>query len=394
MANSYPPNAPPQPPSPPPSPGSPEGDYEDPSSITLSDQAAALVRIASVLGTGPGTACDLSSWVLGANPCEWQTPRVACSSTGGSDGGPTVVALDLSQCTGPLRNLTDEAGATSTYVGGAPLPAAELVTLVDLSQLSLRNTAVQGALPRGLSRLTALRFVDLALVPADVSAGAGGAVLTGSGLNGTLPDAWSALVSLEQLSLHGARLTGGLPRAYSALTRLQGLDLSADMSVQSAGLSGQLPSEWSALGALSLVVFRGQQGLTGPLPVDWANGMHSLQVIDVSGCRLSGPLPPQWSALRALQELHADNNSFSGRLPPEWGQGLAALRQLTVQYCRLEGTLPPQWSALGALQVLDGSGNTLLSGALPTPYSTMAALRVLDLERCSLNGEGGESGKV
>jgi hypothetical protein len=65
--------------------------------------------------------------------------------------------------------------------------------------------------------------------------------ITYSGLNGTLPSAYSALTRVATLAFHGNQLSGTLPGSWSTLTNVDAIYLLNNK------LSGTLPPSWSAL---------------------------------------------------------------------------------------------------------------------------------------------------
>ncbi len=126
-------------------------------------------------------------------------------------------------------------------------------------------------------------------------------------LGGRLPVDWAGGMSaLAVLSLTSCGLGGPLPAAWAAMTRLAELDLGRN------ALTGPLPPEWSGLGSLRRLVVAGNR-LAGVLPPEWADGMGSLAVLDGSDNRgLSGQLPSGYTALSTLEQLRLRNCSLSG----------------------------------------------------------------------------------
>jgi Leucine-rich repeat (LRR) protein len=120
-------------------------------------------------------------------------------------------------------------------------------------------------------------------------------------LTGSIPN-WSALTSLQYLSLGGNRLTGSIPD-WSTLTSLQYLSLGNNR------LTGSIP-DWSALTSLQTLSLVKNQ-LSGSIP-DWST-LTSLQYLYLSYNQLTGSIP-DWSALTNLQRLFLNSNQLCGKI--------------------------------------------------------------------------------
>lgn len=126
-------------------------------------------------------------------------------------------------------------------------------------------------------------------------------------LGGVLPADWAGGMSaLAVLSLASCGVGGPLPGAWAAMAQLAELDLGRN------ALTGPLPPAWSGLRSLRRLVVAGNR-LVGVLPPEWADGMGSLAVLDGSDNRgLSGQLPSSYTALSTLEQLRLRNCSLSG----------------------------------------------------------------------------------
>jgi hypothetical protein len=130
------------------------------------------------------------------------------------------------------------------WATAAPVCLWSRVTCIDANvwQINLSSNNLNGTLPDAVSALTALQYL----------------LLYNNQLTGTLPDSWSAMTALRDLDLSSNQLTGTLPDSWSAMTAMQDLDLSSNQ------LTGTLPDSWSAMTALHYLRLASNQ-LTGPV---------------------------------------------------------------------------------------------------------------------------------
>ena len=105
-----------------------------------------------------------------------------------------------------------------------------------------------------------------------------------------------------------------------------------------------------------------------------------LRTLRLTGCALRGPLPEL--RLRALQELHLNDNQLMGGLEPF--RHCTALRDLDLGSNKLTGGLEPLLRCT-ALQILNLSSNRRLTGGLE-PLKGCTALRELFLFNNFLTG--------
>lgn len=102
-------------------------------------------------------------------------------------------------------------------------------------------------------------------------------------LSGSIPAAWSAMGSLQALSLIANNFTGSLPAAFSKLPKAQVLSFDQNQ------LSGTLPESWGELRPV-VIGLQSNPMLRGPIPRSWAAGMFSpllpIAVLSVCGTNL------------------------------------------------------------------------------------------------------------
>lgn len=188
-----------------------------------------------------------------------------------------------------------------------------------------------------------------------------------TGVSGSVPADWGALVQLEEIVAVNLSLTGNLPSAWSRLRNLKYLELSQNK------LTGQLPDSFQNLRQLViLVVFDNQ--LTGTLPA-WLGELKQLEFLYLGGNKFRGQLPDTLMLLKQLLHLHADENLLTGTIPNNLAQ-LKNLEELWWNGNSLTGTLPDSFKNLMSLKWLNLYDNNL-RGSVPSSWSNLKSLEVL-----------------
>jgi hypothetical protein len=168
-----------------------------------------------------------------------------------------------------------------------------------VSNLKLAFPAVPANIPTEIGALTGLTTLSI-IGDGKIPAGKPPAELT-------------SLRSLSSLRLESTALSVS-PDVSSTLTSLQ--------LIKNAAMSPTLPSSLFASSLTSLVI--NSQSLTSnPLAQIGASSslQGSLKVLDLTQTQLSGTIPGSLANLRALTEVHLDNNQLTGTLPP-FGKGV------------------------------------------------------------------------
>ena len=195
-----------------------------------------------------------------------------------------------------------------------------------VTELSLENQRVSGALPAVIGDLGGLKVLDLSgnrlwgALPREVGNLSVLEVLdlSGNSLSGALPGEVGGLSVLTNLDLSSNNLSGGLPAGLGRLGKLERLDLSGN------GFSGRIPS---GLGRLSSLIYLDLsdnrlsgaiRAVSGRIPAGLGR-LASLEVLDLSGNRLSGAIPAGLGGLSNLERLVLSDNSLSGGIPSELG---------------------------------------------------------------------------
>lgn len=162
-----------------------------------------------------------------------------------------------------------------TACGGTlPSVGAASNSYYPLHTLAASYTPVHGTLPASLA-LPNLRVLHLGLSSSS---------RIQKWTPGTLPESYSSLTQLEQLSLVDLHLTGTLPAVWGQhLTALRALDVYAN------------------------------PGLNGTIPSEWGSGMTDLKILRLVDTRVSGTVPVELGHMTQLADLAIHRTQLSGR---------------------------------------------------------------------------------
>jgi len=154
------------------------------------------------------------------------------------------------------------------------------------------------------------------------------------------------------------------------------------LELSNNGLSGTIPPEIGALGALQeLQLGSWLDALTGEIPPEIGN-LDNLRYLHLSGNELTGAIPPELGSLRNLQGLYLYYNELTGAIPPELGN-LRNLRYLNLSRNELTGAIPPEIGSLDGLDTLNLSRNEL-TGPVPPEIGNLRNLLQLKLDQNTL----------
>ncbi|KAM7489845.1 hypothetical protein LguiB_027329 [Lonicera macranthoides] len=166
-------------------------------------------------------------------------------------------------------------------------------------------------------------------------------------LEGSIPDAFGNMISLESLSLSGCSFEGEIPKSFMNLSRIRSLDLSYN------NLTGQLPELFQRLFALK----------------------NSLESLELSRNKFSGSLP-DFTSFSSLRQLLVDRNKLNGSFPKSFGQS-SPLEYLDLLGNELNGSLP-DLTSFPLLRHLYLTNNKI-QGRLPESIGELSNLKTLDL---------------
>ncbi|XP_022764230.1 probable LRR receptor-like serine/threonine-protein kinase At4g36180 [Durio zibethinus] len=164
-------------------------------------------------------------------------------------------------------------------------------------------------------------------------------------LEGSIPDFFRNLVSLEHLDLSDNELGGEIPEFLGNICTLKTLDLSENYFSRfvPAGLSGCIQN---SLEILSLPWNRFQNSfslsyLTGPLPD--LTQFSSLKYLDIGHNRFNGTVTESLGCLPELEHLDASWNSLEGAISEEHFENLSKLHTLDLSFNLLTFNVSSGW---------------------------------------------------
>ncbi|KAJ9678526.1 hypothetical protein PVL29_020649 [Vitis rotundifolia] len=244
---------------------------------------------------------------------------------------PSLIDLNLQYCS--LPPLTTP--SLSPVNSSAPLAVLDLsyndfdsslyqwlfnftTTLVHLDLYS--NAHLNGSIPEAFGNMTSLEYLDM----------------SGNQLQGSIPEAFGNMTSLEELYLEENKLEGEIPKSLSNLCRLQHLNL------QSNNLSGQLPQDLLACANDTLeILFLYHNQFTGPVPD--LIGFSSLRELYLGYNQLNGTLPISIGQLTKLQWLDIGSNSLQTTISEAHLLHLSQLYYLDLSSNSLTFNLSSEW---------------------------------------------------
>ncbi|KAK6275547.1 hypothetical protein POUND7_005256 [Theobroma cacao] len=256
-----------------------------------------------------------------------------------------------------------------------------LRTQLKATTLVLSNNSISGILPKWIKELN-LSLLDL----------------SHNQITGSIPKFSSNLMTID---LSNNLISGTLTEMIgdnNVLSKLQSLILSDNR------VNGSIPNSFCHIETLEVLQLS-KNKLSANIPDCWRD-YQSLQVLDLSSNNLSGVIPSSIGHLNSLQWLHLSNNSLSGEPPlalkncrdlvvldlgenalsghvPKWiGDGFWQLSVLRLRKNKFSGTIPSQLCHISTLQILDLAENNL-KGKIPYCFADfigMVKTDVSDLE--------------
>eukprot|EP01024_Parvocaulis_polyphysoides_P067996 TRINITY_DN822_c0_g1_i2.p1 TRINITY_DN822_c0_g1~~TRINITY_DN822_c0_g1_i2.p1 ORF type:complete len:271 (-),score=7.33 TRINITY_DN822_c0_g1_i2:553-1365(-) len=134
-------------------------------------------------------------------------------------------------------------------------------------------------------------------------------------------------------------------------------------------ISTSIPEEWSVMDKLREISI-GQLGLTGTLPPQYSI-LSRLETFNFSSNAIEGTLPVEYSTLTNLAEFYCQKNRVTGMLPLQYSK-FVNLEELWIQSNDFTGMLPPQYTEFKSLNLFDARQN-ILTGSVPVEYSVFGS---------------------
>ncbi|XP_015876724.3 receptor-like protein EIX2 [Ziziphus jujuba] len=197
-------------------------------------------------------------------------------------------------------------------------------------------------------------------------------------VQGTIPDIFTNMVSLEYLDLSYNNLEGGLPRSFQNLCSLESLNL------WSSNFSDRLYDSMenlSCAGNTLKHLYLSGNPFWGPFP----NLTRFLSLVDltIDGTKMSGSLPEDLGRLSKLQSLSLVENQLTGSIPDL--TGLSSLKMLFLSKNKLNGSVPESMGQLSSLENLDLSSNSLDGVITEAHFLNLSGLKSLDISKNPLS---------
>uniref|UniRef100_A0A0E0GG69 non-specific serine/threonine protein kinase n=1 Tax=Oryza nivara TaxID=4536 RepID=A0A0E0GG69_ORYNI len=188
----------------------------------------------------------------------------------------------------------------------------------------------------------------------------------GAGIAGKLTPSLARLASLESVSLFGNGLSGGIPSSFSALgPTLHKLNLSRNT------LSGEIPPFLGAFPWLRLLDLS-YNAFSGEIPASLFDPCLRLRYVSLAHNALTGPVPTAITNCSRLAGFDFSYNRLSGELPDQ----LCAppeISYISVRSNSLSGAIAGKLNACRSIDLLDVGSNHF---AGPAPFGLLGLVNI------------------
>ncbi|KAL4618733.1 hypothetical protein ACB092_06G032400 [Castanea dentata] len=387
------------------------------------DQSFALLQFKQLFSPWKNASYDcnisypkMESWKEGTDCCSWD--GVTCDSVRGD-----VIGLDLS-CSWLYGTIPSNASLFD-------LPHLQRLNLASndfndsqissgfgrfakLRYLNLSRSQIEGEVPLELSHLSQLSSLDLSrnswasfetsvvkrLVQnmtklrelhldrvnmysvsltsfRNLSSSLASLTLEGCSLGGSLPDLdIFGLENLRELNLGDNRLSGEIPSSFSSLKALSYLDLGWNY------LNGPIPASFGNLTKVTKL-FLNSNNFTGQIPSSLSN-LKDLNVIDLSYNKFEGSIPMSLGNLTKITDIMLQYNNFTGYIPSSLSH-LKDLKLVNFSHNKFEGSIPVSFGNLTKVTNIMLQHNNF-TGYIPSSLSHLKDLNLVDLSYNKFEG--------
>ena len=293
---------------------------------------------------------------------------------------------DIPQDIAKLSYLQNFLGCTMHGDGFTGRLPDNIGNMTELRLLCLGGNNLTGQIPRSISRLNKLYYLDLkntpgmmhghlsdlfsisslnflsvsgvkliGEMPSMLPANLVSLILPGNSISGKFPQTIPEINKLEALNLANNELTGDIPGQLLLFPQMKMIDLSQNkFSSINKGKPWLLKKNVSA-GAKSYVSLAGNRNLN----IELASFMEIFEggplVLNLSNCDIDSPLPARvFYFTMTTCDLH--KNKFYGEIPDIFGD-TSILTYFDISSNNLSGSFPLGIQTLISLQFLDISGN-------------------------------------
>ncbi|KAK6262330.1 hypothetical protein QUC31_008146 [Theobroma cacao] len=252
-----------------------------------------------------------------------------------------------------------------------------LRTQLKATTLVLSNNSISGILPKWIKELN-LSLLDLShnqitgSIP-KFSSNLMTIDLSNNLISGTLTEMIgdnNVLSKLQSLILSDNRVNGSIPNSFCHIETLEVLQLSKNK------LSANIPDCWRDYQSLQ-VLDLSSNNLSGVIPSSIRH-LNSLQWLHLSNNSLSGEPPLALKNCRDLVVLDLGENALSGHVPKCIGDGFWQLSVLRLRKNKFSGTIPSQLCHISTLQILDLAENNL-KGKIPYCFADFIGMVKTDV---------------